>query len=304
MSASESREFGVPGWVRMGTGRMPAVPWTFNCDGLLTALSFARESGEVFAADSTHGLIRLDAHGELASLTRFPETIRLLAISDDGQWGCAVVEDGTLFRFDRALEIVWEFELPEPCLAIALAPFGFHVAAAMTDGQTDILNERKRRIARFETVRPLACLEFCTQTPHLYGAAEHGLVGCYEMSGAALWQERFWSNVGDLCLTGDGDLVYLAGSAHGIQTLDGDGGTLGAYVLEGTVRQVACSYEPSRLIAANVERQLFWIDSDGEVLWSADTPHDVVELGCEAFGDSAICGMSDGTILKLDWGGI
>ena len=33
-------------------------------------------------------------------------------------------------------------------------------------------------------------------------------------------------DVGDLCITGDGDLIYLAGSTHGIQTMDGDGGTV------------------------------------------------------------------------------
>jgi hypothetical protein len=304
MSSTASREFGLPAWIRAGRGRMPALGWSFTCDGPLTALACARESGELFVADATRHLTRLDARGELASLTRFPAPVRLLAVSDDGQWGAAVVDDGTVFRFDRGLGFVWELTLPEPCLAIALSPFGFHLAAAMADGHTEIFNERKRRMARFETVRPLAYLQFCTQSPVLYGAAEHGLVGCYDLQGGELWQERSWSNVGDLCVTGDGDLVYLAGSTHGIQTLDGDGGTVGAYVLEGTVRQVACSYEPYRLAASTVERQLYWINSEGEVLWVAETPADVVELACDAFGTAMFCGMDDGAIVRLDWGGV
>jgi len=283
---------------------MPSVRWSFICDGPLASLAYARETGETFIADASRALSRLDGQGELASLTRLPRSARLLAVSDDGQWGAAVVEDGTVYRFDRGLEGVWEMELSEPCLAIAMSPFGNHLAAALADGQTEIFNERKRRIACFETVRPLASLQFCVQSPVLYGAAEHGLVGCYDLSGADLWQERFWSNVGDLCTTGDGDLIYLAGSTHGIQTLDGDGDNVGAYVIEGTVRQVACSYEPYRLAASSVERQFFWINSDGEVLWVADTPTDVVEIACDAFGTAAICGMEDGAVLHLNWGGL
>jgi hypothetical protein len=304
MSSRESREFGVPGWVRAGHGQMPAVPWTFVSEAPLTGLAMARESSEIFVADESKALQRLDSRGELLSLTRLPGVARLLVVSDDGNWGTAVVDDGTVYRFDRGLEAVWELELSEPCLAVALSPFGHHLAASLADGQTEIFNERKRRLVRFETVRPLAHLQFCSQSPVLYGAAEHGLVGCYDLSGAELWQERFWSNVGDLSITGDGDLIYLAGSTHGIQTMDGDGGTVGAYVVEGTVRQIACSYEPYRLSAATVERQLFWINSDGEMLWSAETPTDVVELCCEAFGGFVICGMSDGAVSRLDWGGL
>jgi hypothetical protein len=238
MSSRESREFGVPAWVRAGHGQMPSVPWTFVCEAPLTGLALARESSEIFVADESKALQRLDANGELLSLTRLPGVARLLVVSDDGNWGTAVVDDGTVYRFDRGLEAIWELELSEPCLAVALSPFGHHLAAALADGQTEIFNERKRRLARFETVRPLAHLQFCSQSPILFGAAEHGLVGCYDLSGAELWQERFWSNVGDLCITGDGDLIYLAGSTHGIQTMDGDGGTVGAYVVEGTVREI------------------------------------------------------------------
>jgi hypothetical protein len=303
MSARESREFGVPSWVRGGEGQMPSVPWTFTAEAPLAGMAFSRESGETFLADEQQTLARLDSRGELLSITKLPGVARLLVVSDDGNWGTAVVDDGTVYRFDRGLTFVWEHELSEPCLGVALSPFGNQLAVAMADGQTDLLNERKRRIARFETVRPLAHLQFCTQSPVLFAAADHGLVGCYDLNGGALWEERFWSNVGDLCVTGDGDLVYLAGSTHGIQTLDGDGGTVGAYVLEGTVRQIACSYEPGRLIASTVERQVSWINSDGEMLWTAEAPDDIVELACDAFGNFAVCGQADGTVCRLDWGG-
>ena len=302
--SADSREFTAPMWVREGLGRMPRVSWVYSSGKAVKAMALARETGELFVADDDRGLARIDCRGELSFLTRLPKSARLLSISDDGQWGAAVVGYGTLYRFDRGLKADWETELPEPCMAIAMAPFGYHVAAALSDGVTEILNERKRRTAKFETVRPLASLEFCSQQPVLYGAAEHGLVGCYELNGGEVWQERFWSNVGDIAVTGDGDRVHLAGSAHGVQTLDGDGGSVGAYVVEGTVRRVACSYEPKRVIASTIERQIFVMDSQGDVLWHADLPEDVVDIACDAFGDEVTVALTSGEIYRLDWGGI
>ncbi len=294
----------TPQWVRDGIGRMPRLSWVYSSGKGVKAMALARETGDLFVADDDRGLARIDGRGELSYLTRLPRPARLLAISDDGQWGAAVVDYGTLYRFDRALKFVWETDLAEPCMAIAIAPFGHHTAVALSDGVTEILNERKRRIAKFETVRPLASLAFCAQSPLLYGAAEHGLVGCYELSGGEVWQERYWSNVGDIAITGDGELVYLAGSAHGVQTLDGDGGTVGAYVVEGTVRRVACSFEPRRVIASTIERQLFVMDSQGDVLWHGDVPEDIVDIACDAFGDEVTVALTSGDIFRFDWGGV
>ncbi|QDT55311.1 hypothetical protein Pan44_33540 [Caulifigura coniformis] len=302
--SADPQEFRVPAWIRDGIGRMPRVSWIYSSGKGVKAIALARETADLFVADDDRGLARIDGRGELSYLTRLPRSARMVAVSDDGQWGTAVVDYGTIYRFDRSLKFVWETELSEPCMAIAMAPFGYQTAIALSDGATEILNERKRRIAKFETVRPLASLEFCTQAPLLFGAAEHGLVGCYELNGGEVWQERFWSNVGDLATTGDGDLVYLAGSAHGVQTLDGDGASVGAYVVEGTVRRVACSYETRRVIASTIERQLFVMDSQGDVIWQAETPEDVVDIACDAFGDEVTVALTNGEIFRLDWGGI
>jgi hypothetical protein len=299
-----SHEFSVPAWVRDGVGRMPRVTWTYSSGNRVKAMALARETGDLFVADDDRGLSRINEEGELTFLTRLPRSARLLCVSDDGQWGTAVVDVGTLYRFDRGLSFVWEAELDEPCLTVAMAPFGYQTAAAKSDGVTDIFNERKRKIASFETVRPLAALEFCSQSPLLFGAAEHGLVGCYELSGAEVWQERFWSNVGDIATTGDGNRIYLASSAHGVQTLDGDGSTVGAYVVEGTTRRVAASYEPGHVICSTVERQLFVMDSHGDVIWHAEPPDDVVDIACSAFGEEVTVAVSSGEILRLDWGGV
>ncbi len=144
-----------------------------------------------------------------------------------------------------------------------------------------VLNERKRKIARFETVRPLHFIEFCGTEPVLFGSAENGLLCCHNLAGAQLWQERVWSNVGAMSVTGAGDIIYLANFSHGVQAFDGDGVSLGAYVLEGTVDKVSASYEPYRLIATTIEQYVYWLDSDGDLIWASSAPAGVVDLKCD-----------------------
>jgi hypothetical protein len=292
-----------PAWLA-GRGVGPQVKWSFGTDGRLISLACSRESGDLFASDEAGTLYRLDRRGRIASMTRLPQPLVQLDWSDDGAFGAGIIGDDEVVRFDRDLHVVHKLTLPDDCLAVAISPFGNHLAVSLADGVTAIYNERKRRITRFETIRPLSFLRFCTAEPILFGAAEHGLLCCHDLSGAEIWQQKNWSNVGKMCITGDGDLLYLASFAHGVQTLDGDGAAVGSYVLEGTVHRMDVSFEPQRLIVSTVERSLYWLDADGELLWGTTVDDDVVELVCDPLGEWAVCGFKEQGLIRLDWGGI
>lgn len=293
----------TPGWIA-GRGIGPQAKWTCGTDGPLVGLAYSRESGDAFAADQSGALSRLDHSGKIACMTRLHAPAVGLVWSDDGRFGAAITGEDAVTRFDRNLQVVQKLSLPDTCLAIAISPFGNHTAVAMANGMTLIYNERKRRIAQFETIRPLAFLQFCTTEAILFGAAEHGLLCCHNLSGAEIWQQKNWSNVGDLRISGDGDLVYLASFSHGVQTLDGDGATVGSYVLEGTVNHLDVSFEPQRLIISTVERSLYWLDADGEMLWATQVDDDIAKLICDPLGEWAVCGFANRGLVRLDWGGV
>ncbi len=296
------RRSSPPQWLQ-GRGVGPRLKWSFGADGDITGMAYARESGDLFVADSGLALYRLDRLGRIAALTRLHQPITAIDWADDGSQGAVVSGEDAVVRFDRNLKMIHRIDLPEVCLAIAVSPFGNHLAVSLADGQTLIYNERKRRIAKFATVRPLAFLDFCTTEPVLVAAAEHNLLCCHTLTGAAVWQQANWSNVGQLAITGDGDLIYLASFGHGIQTYDGDGATLGAYLLEGTISRVASSFEPQRLIAATVEQQLYWLDADGELLWTTNVGDRIVDLVCDPFGEWAACALATQGVFRLTWGG-
>ncbi|MEW4487984.1 hypothetical protein AB1L42_07860 [Thalassoglobus sp. JC818] len=290
----------APKWLK-GRGLGPRMRWHSTTDGSLEAMAYARETGDLFLADATGTLSRVDRHGQIASITHLHSPPTQLSWSDDGNFGAALCGEDLILRFDRNLKVVGEFTPSEIPLAIAISPFGNHLAVSYVNATTTFYNERRRKIGRFETLRPLAFLRFCPNEPILFGAAEHGLVCCFNLSGAEIWREKNWSNVGGLRLTGDGDLVYLASFAHGVEVYDGDGASVGSYVLDGTVHRLDASYEPNRLIVSTVEGALYWLDADGELLWSTTVSDDVVDLVCDPFGEWAYVGLGQEGVYSLEW---
>ncbi|WP_437226928.1 YncE family protein [Planctomicrobium sp. SH661] len=290
----------IPAWLPPG-GSGPDVKWHVPVSGTLTSLAYSREAGDLFAASDSQQITRIDPFGKVVAVADLPDSIVGLSWSDDGSRGAAIVGDDVVLRLGRDLQVIQKINLPDVCLSVAVSPYGNHLAVSLANGTTLIYNERKRRIAQFETLRPLAFLRFCTSEAILFGAAEHGLICCFNLAGAPIWQQTNWSNVGRLCLTGDGDLLYLASFGHGIQTFDGDGAAVGSYVLEGTVHRIDASYEPGRLVAATIERSLYWLNAGGEMLWSTQVDDDIADLICDPFGAWAICGMARQGIYRLDW---
>jgi hypothetical protein len=292
-----------PDWIRGGRGIGPDLKWTFTAEGPLTSLKLIPETGEVVGADEGGMLFRLDRRGGIAAITRVRHPVRVLDWSADGRWGVAVVGEATLHRFDRDFQSVWKIDLPEVCIAVTIAPYGTHLVACMADARNFIISEHRRREAEFETMRPLSFARLCTTEPILVAAAEHGLLGCYSLKGEEIWHEKLWTNVGGVEITGDASLIYLAAYHHGIQTFDGDGGSVGSYIVEGTVSRVAVSYEPNRLLASTLERHLYWLDAEGEMLWATTAPDDVALLQCDPLGEWCVCGFEQGRVMRLDWGG-
>src|SRR5262245_6487984 len=90
-------------WVERGEGKGPRQLWSFATEAPLVDMQFARETGEVLAADAVGGLYLIDRDGKLAGVTHGPSPIRAIAWSDTGSGGVALVGDNKLYWFDRRL---------------------------------------------------------------------------------------------------------------------------------------------------------------------------------------------------------
>ena len=290
-----------PDWLSAGQGIRPQRSWSLTTDAPLVSMQLTRETGELLAADSSGGLYLLDRRGQVTSLTRGFQRLHALAWSDTGNCGAAVIGGTKLCRLNRDFKVQWSVEFPETVLAIAIHPFGNYLAVALANGSNRVYDAHKRPVGRFDTIRPLSFLQFLATEPTILGAAEYGLLCCHELDGVEIWSEKLWSSVGDVSVSGDGQTIYLASFTHGIKIFDGDGNHRGSYVVEGTPNRIAASFAPKRLVVTTLERQLYWLDSDGELLWAAHPPDDICCLGCDPLGNGIICGFNSGRLIRLDW---
>lgn len=290
-----------PKWLSAGIGTKPELRWTFATDAALVDLASAREGRQVVAADASGGIYLLDGSGQLLSVTRGFASLSALAISDVGGTVVAAVGDDRLCWCDRRLKVLWSVSLPDAVLAVAVDPYGHYAAASLANGKNHVFDAHKTRISRFETIRPLGFIQFLAARRGLVGAADYGLLCSHSLDGEEIWSEQLWSTVGDLTVTGDGRVIYLAGFSHGVQAFDGEGANRGSYVVEGTPSHVATSFAPHRLAVTTLERHFYWLDSHGELLWATSLPDDACRVRCDPLGDGVICGLGSGRLLRLHW---
>ena len=288
-------------WLSSGHGRRPEVTWSFAADAPLVRMELSRETGELLVADVSGGIYLLDRRGKVVSLTRGPTPLRSLAWSDTGQGGVALIGDNKLYWFTRQLEFQGGIELPEPSLAVALDAHGDYAAVSLTDGANLIFAGPHEPLHHFETARPLVQLAFLVYEPSILGVADYGLLCSHSFRGDAQWKENLWVNAGDIAVTGAGEMILVACFNQGIQRFDAKGQNAGSYQMEGTVSRVSTSFAPHRIAAATLEKQLYWLDADGQMLWAATALEDVSQVICDPFGQGFLCGLQSGRILRLDW---
>jgi len=270
-------------------------------DAPLVGVESAWEAGNVLAADETGGLYLLDHDGRIVTLTRRFHDVEMIAWCDTGTTAAAILGEDELCLLNGQMTEQWRVRLNDSILAIAIAPYGQHVAVSLANGENIIFDGHRSVVSRFTTVRPLTFLQFLVTEPILLGAAEYGLLCCHALDGSPIWNEKLWSNIGDLSATGDGGTIYLAGFTYGVQVFDADGTHYGSYVLEGTPNHVATSYQPQHLFVTTLEKHLYRLDANGDVRWTSQLPDDVCRIHCDPLDAGLVCGFASGRIMRLEW---
>ncbi len=288
-------------WLHSGNGSPPAQTWAFATDAPLADVQFARETGDTLAADVLGGLYRLDRRGRVQLMTRGFKQLRILAWSETGTDGAAVLGKSEICRFDRQLQIRWTMQLPGTIHAVAMDPFGQYIAAALDTSETLIIGENKRRVCEFDSFRPLHFLRFVMTEPALIGSADYGLLQRQQFDGEPVWDEKLWNTVGDLAITGDGRHVFLASYSHGIQVYDGEGCPFASYVLKGSPSRLSTSVDGSAIIVATQENYLYRMNPQGHLHWAAEAPDPVVRVHADPLGQSFVCGFDTGRVVRFDW---
>jgi hypothetical protein len=292
---------GVNGWVLEGTGKSPAIGWTVATDAPLVGLEQAAETGDLIAADETGTLYKIDRSGRIVNMVRGRSPVRGLAWADTGAGGAVLVGQNMLYWFNEQLQFTGSAELPGLTMSVAIESQANYVAVALGDSINVLFDSNRKLFRHFDSHQPLVRLRFLLDEPALVGVAEYGLLTAHHFDGSKLWSEKLFSGVGDLAITGDGRAILLACFAMGIQCHGGGGEHRGSYHIGGTASRVATSFHPGRIAVATLERMIYWLDTDGQVLWQGLTPDEVVRVVVDPLGKGLTCGFKSGRITRLDW---
>ena len=290
-----------PAWLSEGIGPAPRLQFRCRLDGGLAGMDCAREEGSLFAADNSGGVYRYDRRGSLTAVTRGQDGVRALSVSDDGSAVVCLIGPSRLAMLTGELQSRWQLDFHEQCLAAAVAAYGNYVVIAFANAENLVVDCNRQQISQFTSIRPLGHISFVVESPDIVGAAEHALLCRYSLKGKPEWDSSLGSNVGSLAVTADGRRIFLAGYNQGIQTYNGEGTAKKSFVVDGTVKCLAASASGKRIIAATVEGHLYWLDSDGEIVWTTGNVPDVVKVCCDPLGDWFVVGMQDGTVARCGW---
>ena len=173
---------------------------------------------------------------------------------------------------------------------------------ALANRDVTVYTAARRRVARFQAVRPLDHLHFVASAPRLVGAASRGLLAAYTLRGEPLLDLATFSNCGDLAVSGDGAHLVLAGYNLGVQRYDADGELVQTLVLDGSPARVALPFRGFAPAAvATVEHGLYRLTRDGTVAWGAPAPDAVVGLAQDAFARQWTVGFEGGRVVRLEF---
>jgi hypothetical protein len=293
----------VTQWIHEGTGTAPELRWSFVTDAPLQSMDLANEAGSLLAADQSGGMYLFDRRGKIVTVSRGFLDIRDIAVCERGSGGVAVLGENRIVAVTPALKIDWSIELSESVLTAGIAPFGEHFVACLANGVNYIMRSDRKRIAKFETLRPIRFARFFHTRTELVLAAEYGFLGVCNFRGELLWTEKLFSNVGEMAMASDAGLIALALFAHGIQKYTRTGDAAGRYMVEGTPHQIALSESGNRIAMTTLERHVYWIDLEGNLIWAATTPEVVKKVRVSPLGEAMFLGLKTGRILALEWPG-
>lgn len=265
-------------------------------------MAYGAESRSLLLATHAGTLTLLRSDGRLLRTNRSMNGVRSVVWSDTGNFGGAVVGTGKVVCLGADLSEQWDVKVTGRIRAIAITPFGSHLAVCTDSARTHIVTTDRKQIANFETTRPLDFAQFVAEEQQLIGAAEFGHLCCHELNGRELWNQRLSSNVGALSVTSCGKRILLAGFNHGIQLLNSQGNQRGSFMVDGIPAFVAASANRRRIAALTLESRVYWMNFEGDMLWAADLSADPPTcLAIGPLGERLFVATQSGRLLQLRW---
>jgi hypothetical protein len=268
--------------------------------GCPRGLTLAREKGLVLAWDSKHWLTLLNRAGQRQAQAPTPKPLAVACCSDDGSACVACGQAGDVWWLAPDLKPRWERSVRHQVLSAALDPFGHYLAVADSSSQLRVFDRGGRVVAKVQTPRPLHHLAFVPEAPLLVGAADFGLLACFDLSGQEQWHVGLVAHCGSLTVSGDGANIVLACFSEGLRRYNLKGQSQGRLAGAESYRLASLSYDGRRLLTVDSAHQLAVGDSQGRPLAATPLECGVAALSLTALCDRAFVALENGQVTAFD----
>lgn len=274
--------------------------WSRKLGGAVRGLAHACERDWLLVWDANHWLYLLDQQGHRQGQARFGGTLTSAAFAHDGSAIVTAGSTGEVAWLAPDLMRRWQQTLPQPCLAVAVDPFGQYLAVSDHAGNLTTFNRSGEKVFQLSLPRPLHHLTFVPAAPVLAGCADLGLVVGVDMSGTIRWRDGLFANAGSLTASGDGSRILVACYSEGLQCYDWHGEKKERLAAPEPCRHAAISFSGQFIaITGPTSHRLYILDSAGQTLGNHQLDHEAAALAMSPLGDRAMAGLVDGTVVAL-----
>jgi hypothetical protein len=263
----------------------------------------AREAGLAFTWDLDRTLSRINGAGACEVSPSLPAVPMAVACSEDGKVLAAGGARGQLWLIGSDLMVREESAIPNRVAAIALDPFGKHVAVADGNGGLHFFSLPDFTLLwTASTPRPIHHLALVPEAPLLVGAADHGLVCAFDQKGQCLWRDGLVAHVASLSVSGNGKTATLACFSEGLICYTASKGRQERSPWPGPARLGALAYTGELVLAADLEGRISLRDKQDRPLAEWNPPLPPVAVALDPLGNQAFVALTDGQVVCLATG--
>jgi hypothetical protein len=276
---------------------LPRQLWCFFTSGSPLGLCHCREAARSLVWDDQNRVYLLDRAGGCQAEFQCSAPIASAAAADDGSAFVVSSKTGRLWWLRPDLTPCWERTLDHSALAMAIDAFGGYLAVADRTANLHVTDRNQQTVWQTQSVKALLHLAFVPEAPLLVGAAEFGLVTCFDFSGATIWRDAPVAHVGALSLSAGGQRICLASYSDGVRMYRLDGKPLER--LPQPCALVSISADGSRILVADTVSSLHLLDASGKALLTDHLEKPLTALAINALGHATIVALPDRSILSL-----
>ncbi len=288
-------------WVGQSTRRRPKIAWTFNAEAPLRSMVLLRETGVVLLADRAGFLAKLDSQG---NRLRVAQGFRNLTHLETG-----LVSDSPIFvafreelrRIGPDFQTVWVRRFNDPVSVLASDPYGRWLAAALETGDGFLIGANNERYGDFTAKPRPRHIVVSGQDFEITIAAKYGSLERFNDAGELLWKTERFGNLGYVKTDGLSPRIWLAAYNRGVVSLEPNGESGPAFLVNGSPSRVAVSYDSRFIAVATQERSLYWLNNRGDLLWATSVADDIHFLDVDPLGHWLLCGFASGKVVRIDW---